>query len=464
MFKKYIFFIAAALAILVSLILISTASADDASEPDKEGLQSKYVGSATCARCHANTYATFSQTWHPNMLRRADDTNVLGDFDNQDPDLVFTRDEVQWVLGGQYKQRYLTEVDGELFVLLSEWNIQTQDWTAYVTGEWIPYEGQIWRNRPYSRYCAGCHTTGFDPVSQTWVEPGVGCEACHGPGADHVASTGNRTRIVNPARLDFKEQAEVCAQCHSRGTDPSGDYPYPVGYHPGGPAKLNEAFVLSTNPDDFWPDGTVKRHHMQFQDWQQGVHKDSVSCIFCHTSHSPGETDHQTRMVDNDRCLVCHQNQADLAEHIPFMASALDQVNCTDCHMPQVSKFVVSDFQILSHTFRPPNPALSIAYGGQEQMPNACNICHADKNPEWAAAVLGQEIPTTLATRVPLPTPLPVSTQVVPVANISGGGGSASLPQASSGFSNAWLWGISLLALVGGFAYFLWRRRKVSLT
>lgn len=132
--------------------------------------------------------------------------------------------------------------------------------------------------------------------------------------------------------------------------------------------------------------------------------------------------------------------------------------------MPQVSKFVTTDFQILSHTFRPPNPALSIAYGGQEQMPNACNICHTDQSPEWAAAVLGQEIPTGLATRVPLPTPLPVSTQVVPLANMSGEGGPPQIPQGSSRGPNVWLWGLSIAALVGIFGYFLRRRQKVSLT
>ena len=66
--------------------------------------------------------------------------------------------------------------------------------------------------------------------------------------------------------------------------------------------------------------------------------------------------------------------------------------------MPQVSKLVPTDFQILSHTFRPPNPALSIAYGGFDKMPNACILCHEDKTSEWAAAVLGQEIPSAGAT------------------------------------------------------------------
>ena len=32
-------------------------------------------------------------------------------------------------------------------------------------------------------------------------DDGVGCEACHGPGANHVLNTADRTRIVNPSRL-----------------------------------------------------------------------------------------------------------------------------------------------------------------------------------------------------------------------------------------------------------------------
>ena len=43
--------------------------------------------------------------------------------------------------------------------------------------------------------CAECHSTGLqkaydtatDSFATTWAEIDVGCEACHGPGGDHVA-------------------------------------------------------------------------------------------------------------------------------------------------------------------------------------------------------------------------------------------------------------------------------------
>ena len=461
MHRGSIILMVAALCTAAMLTISASSSINVESPAIQSEPQSKYVGSATCARCHANTYATFTQTWHANMLRPAEDAIILGDFTSQDPDLVFKREDVQWVLGGQYKQRYLTEIDGKLYVLLAEWNVANEEWSPYVTGEWIAYEGELWRNRSYDQYCAACHTTGYNPATQTWVEPGVGCEACHGPGADHVASTGNRTKIINPANLGFQEQVEICAQCHSRGEDASGRHPYPVGYYPGGPARLNETFVLSTDPDDFWPDGTSKRHHMQYQDWVQGTHQNSVSCIFCHTSHIVGETDHQTRMVENDRCLICHEGQSDLAAHIPFMANAVDQVNCTDCHMPQVSKLVPTDFQILSHTFSPPDPALSIAYGGFDQMPNACNICHEDKSPEWAASVLGQEIPPGSATRVPPPTPFPVPTNIPPPLD-SSLGSELAFPQAQSNSQPSWLWWLGVVLLIGLLSA-LYARRRMKL-
>ncbi len=449
--RKLVFF--AAIGLTAFAFVSAVFSANIEPRPQLSEYQSAYIGSETCARCHANTFATFNQTWHAIILRPADASNILGDFSSSGPDLTFKLEDVEWVLGGQYKQRYLTNIDGRLFVLPAEWNI--------VTGEWGAYHAEGWRLRPYSQYCAGCHTTGYDATTQTWVEPGVGCEACHGPGRDHVTSTGNRAMIINPAGLSFQDQIEVCAQCHSRGEDPSGQFPFPVGYHPGGPAKLSETFVFSTDSTDYWPDGTAKRHHMQYHDWRLGAHRDSVGCIFCHTSHTIGETDHQTRMVGNDRCIVCHEGNTDLVSHIPFMASTVDKVNCTDCHMPQISMLVPTDFQIRSHSFRPPNPALSITYDGQDQMPNACNLCHLGQTPEWAASILGQEIPSVGATPVPPPTPLPISTAIVRTAIESRT--SEQLVSLEPEISNrsSWLWLVGFAAMAG-FLGTLWTIRKAK--
>jgi hypothetical protein len=366
-----------------------------------------YVGSGKCAQCHGAKYESYRDTWHAKILRPATDETVVGDFGSTDPDLTFGRDDVVYVVGGQFSQRYLTEIDGALFVLPAQWNV--------ATAEWVAYHPVDWQQRPYARHCAGCHTTGFDAASESWAEDGVQCETCHGPGLQHVALAGDRAHIVNPALLKFDEQTEICGQCHLRGHDPTGEHDFPTEYRPGGPLTLDEAFFPTTEEDAFFPDGSSRRHHQEYLDWKLSGHAEGVACVFCHVSHSRGETLHQTRFVGNHRCVICHEEKKDLALHIPY--HPLGDMVCTDCHMPTLAQAPTAEynFDIHSHTFWAPNPAVTILYGGQGIMPNACNLCHTDQSPEWAAETLGLEIgaislaptatPAILPTPVPSPTP-----------------------------------------------------------
>lgn len=410
-----------------------------------------YVGSDTCALCHGAKHEEFQETWHARILRPASEETIVADFASADPDLTFTVDDVEYVVGGQFSQRYLTEVDGELYVLPAQWNVSP--------GEWVPYHPEDWLDRPYSRYCAGCHTTGFDAETETWVEAGVQCEACHGPGSEHVALAGERAAIVNPALEEFQAQTEICGQCHSRGTDPTGVYEFPIDFQPGGPLKLDDAFIAATDEEHFWPDGSSRAHHQEYLDWKKSPHEAGVSCVFCHVSHSHGETAHQTRWVGNHRCLICHEEKRDLKAHVPYMQT--QSAFCTDCHMPALAEASTAEynFDIHSHTFWGPDPLTTIRYGGQEAMPNACNLCHSDQTPEWAAQVLGLEVvpSTPVPTATPAIPPTPVPTAVpIPTA-------AASEPPGLGGI--AWVWiGSALVAIAAVMAVILIQRRGEEVT
>jgi hypothetical protein len=427
---------------LLAVSLLAYASAE-AQEPG-------YVGSSKCAQCHGAKYESYQDTWHAKILRPASDETLLGDFDSTDPDLTFGRDDVFYAIGGQFSQRYLIEIEGELYVLPAQWNVAAEEWVAYHPDDW--------RERPYSKYCAGCHTTGFDASSGRWVEEGVQCEACHGPGLEHVALAGNTDYIVNPALSEFDQQTEICGQCHLRGNDPTGEYHFPIDFRPDGPLPLDEAFISTTDPDAFWPDGSSKKHHQEYQDWELSGHAAGVACVYCHVSHSPGETLHQTRFVGNHRCVICHEQKKDPALHIPY--HPLGELICTDCHMPTLAEAAIAEynFDIHSHTFWAPNPVVTIQYGGQEKMPNACNLCHTDQSPEWAAQAMGLEIgevslaPT--AAPVAPPTLVPTATPFLGLSEEE----FAEEPQSSSGLL---LWiaaGLGLLAVVVLFILALQRR------
>jgi hypothetical protein len=386
-----------------------------------------YVGSEKCAQCHGAKYESYRETWHARFLRPASDETVLGDFGSTDPDLTFSREDVVYALGGQFSQRYLTELDGELYVLPAQWNVADEEWVAYRPDDW--------QDRPYTQFCAGCHTTGFDADTGEWLEDGVQCEACHGPGLDHVALAGDTAYIVNPALVEFDEQTQICGQCHLRGSDPTGVYQFPTEYRPGGPLPLDEAFIPTADPDAFWPDGSSRRHHQEYQDWKLSGHAAGVACVFCHVSHSRGETLYQTRFVGDHRCVICHEEKKDVALHTPYHPPA--ELVCTDCHMPTLAQKATAEynFEFHSHTFWPPNPAVTIQYGGQENMPNACNLCHSDQSPEWAAQVLALDVEeVTLAptvTPVASPTPVPTATPFLDLEeeeSVEEGGANANLP------------------------------------
>jgi hypothetical protein len=95
---------------LAALLLLACAEAM-AQEPG-------YVGSSKCAQCHGAKYESYQDTWHAKILRPASDDTVLGDFTSTDSDLTFSRDDVAYVVGGQFSQRYLSDIDAAILRVL----------------------------------------------------------------------------------------------------------------------------------------------------------------------------------------------------------------------------------------------------------------------------------------------------------------------------------------------------------
>ncbi len=72
------------------------------------------------------------------------------------------------------------------------------------------------RDEPIKDNCLPCHTTGFNPETGHYSEEGVGCEGCHGPGADAVklALAGKTQEHKDVIRLN-PNSTLVCARCHN---------------------------------------------------------------------------------------------------------------------------------------------------------------------------------------------------------------------------------------------------------
>lgn len=99
-----------------------------------------------------------------------------------------------------------------------------------------------------------------------------------------------------------------------------------------------------------------------------------VSCSDCHDPHSA-----KLRAPVDEVCGQCHAPDKYASETHRHHAEATPSLTCASCHMPVRSYMVVDRRR--DHSFRVPRPDLSVQSG----TPNACNDCHADRTPQWAA-------------------------------------------------------------------------------
>jgi hypothetical protein len=251
-----------------ALALAACAASSFAASLQAERPNPEYATSKACAGCHLTHYKGWRKTFHGTMVRDAgkDPSAILGDL--SEPDLPFRKEDIHYAIGGHWDQRYLTVLDNDYFILPRMWSVQSRKWREYsVYG---------WQRRPYVKQCIGCHAVSFDPATKQVAELSVGCEACHGPGAKHAASP-SRENIVNPARLSPARSDDVCASCHVRGKDLSGEYFFPIGWKPG-EALADYLVPLDRGPEES-NDNAIRRN---WEHWKSKREKNErMTCVKC---------------------------------------------------------------------------------------------------------------------------------------------------------------------------------------
>jgi predicted CXXCH cytochrome family protein len=344
-----------------------------------------YVGSAACSRCHAPTFDRWKRTRMANVVRdpREHPEAIIADFDTSDPLLTFTKDQIAFVYGSKFKQRYFKRVGDDFAPLPATWDVTHRQWRAYgVTGA-------------TSGLCDGCHSVNYDIERKTVTEWNVGCERCHGPGSDHVARPIS-TNIVNPARLSTIAAVDVCVQCHSEGHPhaPIGgrEFHWPVGFRVG--LRLADFWKLDEHTPGaqdalHFPDGSARENRMQGNDFVQSLmYTRGVACASCHDPHG---TPNNADLIKPARllCLTCHgpkspngPHTATIEQHTHHAPGSVGS-ECVSCHMPKIA-VMLGDVMVRSHTFRFIVPAEA----ERLKMPDACTACHTDKSPAWATATL----------------------------------------------------------------------------
>ncbi|MDI6802085.1 MAG: cytochrome c3 family protein [Thermodesulfovibrionales bacterium] len=361
-------------AVTIAVVIVATLMLRHKAVPEgkfKNMVGATYVGADECKKCHERKYLEWSTTLHSKMMQdaKANPQVIIGDFRSPSRIRTFKKDDVDYALGSQWKQQYLKKAGDDYEVLPAIYHISSNKWV------------EAPQKKSWFKECAGCHATGVDLVKKTFKDPGISCEACHGPGSNHIKAIPGFeiATTVNPVRLTSAQAAQICGSCHSRGMDTGGGHhAYPVEYMSvRGTGNLFLHFNIfdqKNNPELFWPSGDAKYSYMQYADWKQSEHaKNGITCTSCHLVHK-STTTFQTKLEGDMLCKSCHAATNNrMAHKIHTFGS------CIACHMPKTGTSAEAG-DIRSHTFKFISPELSLKRGGVQRQPNSCSGCHHHKD------------------------------------------------------------------------------------
>jgi hypothetical protein len=309
--------------------------------PPKE--QTALAGWQTCARCHASIVNAQRQTGMAHALMAAGASPVLAqhlhdnfrlgsyqyaiDHNNETSELSVSDGsrslsaKLQWAFGsGEVGQSYSWEQTGTIYESRFNYFDSTHGFD-YTPGRTMADSFQTALGRPLSdaegHTCFACHSTGLTsakPLSLDGVVLGVTCEACHGPGAKHIAAVTagegpSASHVLNPGKLSPSESVNFCGACHSTTWD----------------VKLAGFAGVDTVRFPVY-------RLQQSRCWGNGDAR--ITCAACHDPHQP--LVHDAAFYDK-KCLRCHQSSSHGTQSANHLAAACPVASsqCTTCHMPK---------------------------------------------------------------------------------------------------------------------------------
>jgi tetratricopeptide (TPR) repeat protein len=244
-----------------------------------------------------------------------------------------------------------------------------------------------WREYPYTfnTACYSCHVsqlstnydTKTDTYHTTWAEPGINCEACHGSSVEHnkIAKATPKgeplqeLRIISTKTMTTVQRNDLCSSCHAKAS------PLTLEYRPG--ERFYDHFDVMTLEDpDYYPDGRDLGENYTLTSWSMSpcFKSGKLDCMHCHTSSGRYRF---KKEKFNDACMPCHEDKVkESAAHTHHPAGS-EGNKCISCHMPMTA---FARMNRSDHSMLPPAPSATMAY----KSPNACTVCHTDKDAAWA--------------------------------------------------------------------------------
>ncbi len=343
--------------------LLASAAAYRAAHPG-EPEPSPYVGEARCVSCHAAIAKVYNSSRHAltfhhgaDLLRLPRPDQPLADPDR--PQATHTIAESKGALVAE------TKVDDKVFHVVVDYAFGLRDRYVTMIGKgddakyralrlsyyhtkegtgWGRTAGDVGADDPIETVrgaeidvrdgvvrCLYCHTT----LSREFRDPppaggrgpeaadkGIGCERCHGPGANHLAAVKAGwvdKAVANVGAGSGEAATGQCAQCHITGVRSE------IEANPEDPRYVRSTAVTLA----------LSR-----------CYTESAGVMSCLTCHDPHQDDVHEAAVHEAKCLGCHTAAASDAKTLaagstaPLVKAGPCKVNprsgCLGCHMPKV--------------------------------------------------------------------------------------------------------------------------------
>jgi hypothetical protein len=417
---------------------------EPSAKPHRKEKAERFAGSVSCQPCHSAIYESWRATGMATMLRPLPDANVLADFSltnefrdsagsvkirsggGERPYFEFLtsggawkRFRVDYAIGSKWQQAYATRLpDGRLFVFPIQYSAIENRWLNY----WslidppgseraeLDQFPRLTNATSYQRNCAACHTSQLrlmrldDETMQkaAFREPGINCEMCHGPSASHVEAMHSGERRVTGdsgppfrfSRLDHREATLICGQCHRQsaqrnlGSNGEMNFTAVSPYY----LRLEDQPYSELGNRAFYKDGRFRETTFIGEAFMRSAcfRRGTAQCANCHNPHPADPQANRTSLKftanPDEMCTQCHSAIGARAHTHTHHAGGSAGSRCAACHMPRIMNSLM--FPAASHQIDDIPRADLTARFGQKESPNACLLCHAEKDAEWVAAQL----------------------------------------------------------------------------
>lgn len=324
---------------------------------------------------------------------------------------------VDYTIGSKWQQAYATRLpNGRIHVFPVQYTALHKKWVNFWKIIDTPGSPRAdlrsWQRfdalTSYQLNCAVCHTSqlrntkggGFELDGLEFREGGIDCEMCHGPSARHVATIMKGELYVKPpldppvdfSKISAQEFNSICAQCHLQSAVRKPGAHGELNYY-----RENGVFFQRSKSrpygefsrKGFYKDGRFRQTTFIVESLVQSAcfKKGQVTCGHCHDPHPADAASNPTSLKFRDQpdrmCFECHvqfKDKTAVRHHTrhPFESEGS---RCVSCHMPRITEALL--FRARTHRIDDiPNADMTLRFG-QEESPNACLLCHSNRDAQW---------------------------------------------------------------------------------